>query len=273
MTDSDFDDDDDEPQTPDSLFRTAVIVEGGLGLIALVLGYLFGPDPRELVPRPDQIRFLVSGLGWGIVATFPLLLLMAVVRRIKHPAIEELEQLSEHPMLEMMLKLGPLELLVISLCAGVGEELLFRGWLMPGIANLLHGDTISLLPSDPSNARPWWAFGGWSAEIAGRAEAETPLAGFSLSGFSSWWSASVGWEMAVAWVASSVAFGFVHPISKLYIALTGLMGFYFGALLLLSGNLLIPIIAHALYDAVQLWGAAFGEKEDKENASDVAKSA
>lgn len=268
VTDPDFDEDD-EQQTPESLFRTAVAVEGGLGVLAIVLGYFFGPDPRELVPRLDQIGYLIGGLGLGVLATFPLLLLMAVIRRIKHPAIEELDQLSEHPMIELMLKLGPLELLMISLCAGVGEELLFRGWLMPGIANLLHGDSLSLLPADPALDRSWWAFGGWASSVSENtgAAGQSGAGGFSWTTFRDWCSGAVGWEMAIAWVVSSVGFGFVHPISKLYIAVTGLMGLYFGALLLLSGNLLIPIVAHALYDAIQLWGAAIAK------ASETAKSA
>ena len=41
----------------------------------------------------------------------------------------------------------------------------------------------------------------------------------------------------------------VHTITKLYIFLAALMGLYFGALLVISGNLLVPIAA---YDAVQL---------------------
>ncbi|MCM2371679.1 CPBP family intramembrane glutamic endopeptidase [Aporhodopirellula aestuarii] len=266
---------DDEPQSPDTLFHTAVGVEGGLGVLALVLGYVLGPDARELVPSLEQLPALLGGVGLGILATFPLLLLMAVIRRIKHPAVEQLDQLSEHPMIEMMLKLGPVELLVISLCAGVGEELLFRGWLMPALANVFHGETVSLLSGDPSIVRPWWAFGGWTSEIAsqggsgllassGPAVSESAMV--SWSGLTQWWSESVGWEMTVAWILSSISFGFVHPISKLYIAVTGLMGLYFGVLLILTGNLMIPIIAHALYDAIQLWSAS------AEEASKSAKS-
>jgi membrane protease YdiL (CAAX protease family) len=261
VTDSDFDDDDDDEQaTPDSLFRTAVAVEGGLGVVALLLGYLFGPDPRMLVPTPEQVAPLVGGLLLGVLATFPLLLLMAVIRRIKHPAIKELDQLSEHPMIELMLKLGPWELLVISLCAGVGEELLFRGWLMPAISQLLQADAVRLLPAvEEGTVRQWWAFGGYAAEVA---SGTSEYSAFSWVGFTSWWAQSVGWELTAAWVVSSVAFGFVHPISKLYIAITGLMGLYFGVLLILSGNLLIPIVAHALYDAIQLWSASMDDASD-----------
>ncbi|WP_173405302.1 CPBP family intramembrane glutamic endopeptidase [Rhodopirellula sp. SWK7] len=262
---------DDEPQTPETLFHTAVGVEGGLGVLALALGYFLGPDARELVPAFNQLPALLGGVGLGVLATFPLLLLMAVIRRIKHPAVEQLDQLSEHPMIELMLKLGPAELLVISLCAGVGEELLFRGWLMPAIAQLLHGEPVSLLSGDPSIVRPWWAFGGWTSELANELSHNSSAAGESAavtwSGLTQWWSNSIGWEMTVAWILSSIGFGFVHPISKLYIGVTGLMGLYFGALLILTGNLMIPIIAHALYDAIQLWSAA------AEEASKDAKSA
>lgn len=251
---------DDEPQSADSLFRTAVLVEAGLGGLALFLGYLFGPDPRELIPTIDQLSALAGGLGLGVLATIPLLLLMAVIRRIKHPAIEELDQLAEHPMMELMLKLGPLELLAISLCAGVGEELLFRGWLMPAITGVLQGEAMTLLPANSASARPWWAFGGYAAEVframPSDAQSVGESAALSWSGFTTWWANSIGWAMTIGWIASSIGFGFVHPISRLYVAVTGLMGLYFGALLIITGNLIIPIVAHALYDAIQLWGAS-----------------
>ncbi len=263
MPDSDVDN---EPQTADSLFRTAVVVEAGLGLLAVVLGYVFGPDPRHLVPAADQLNALAGGVGLGILATFPLLLLMAFIRRINHPAINELDKLGEHPMMGLMLKLGPMELMMISLCAGVGEELLFRGWLMPAIAGLLHGEAISLLPHHAETLGPWWAFGGYMAEVFTTTPAGSggisDNAALSWSGFSHWWKNAVGWEMTAGWIASSIAFGFVHPISKLYIAVTGLMGLYFGVVLILTGNLLIPIVAHAFYDAIQLWIASAETKSE-----------
>ena len=66
-----------------------------------------------------------------------------------------------------------------------------------------------------------------------------------------------GFELSVdpellALLLSSAVFGFFHPITKMYILLAGLMGVYFGVLLMWSGNLLVPIVAHAAYDAVQL---------------------
>ncbi|WP_404306393.1 CPBP family intramembrane glutamic endopeptidase [Neorhodopirellula lusitana] len=254
MTDSELD----EEQTPDELFRTAVLVEGGLGAIALGAGYLVGPSARDLVPTTEQWEAIVGGIGLGIVATIPLLLFMSVLRRIKHPAIEKLDELSDHPMIGLMLKLNAWELLAISLCAGVGEELLFRGWLMPFLASMVGEglspttEAFSLLPEDVSVDRPWWAWGGFASQVALQPDATATW----TEQFSSWWTATQGWPMVVALIGSSVLFGFVHPMTKLYIFVTGMMGFYFAVLLILSGNLLIPIVAHALYDAVQLWSAA-----------------
>lgn len=258
----------DEEQTPDDLFRTAVVVEAGLGGLALFLGYWIGPSARDLVPPVEQWMSLIGGLGLGVIATIPLLLFMSVLRRIKHPAIEKLDELSDHPMIGLMLKMGPWELLAISLCAGVGEELLFRGWMMPLLADLFNGyyfddlPRLSLLPDDPTVDRPWWAFGGFAASLSAGGENGLSL----LEQFRSWWSLQIGWPITGAWIVSSMAFGFVHPMTKLYIFITGMMGLYFGMLVLLTGNLLIPIVAHSLYDAVQLWSAAHEARHSTESS-------
>lgn len=251
----------DDEQTPDDVFRTAVAVEAGLGALALILGYLLGPSARELVPPLNEVASsaVIGGIGLGIVATIPLVLFVAVLRRIKHPAIEELDKLSDHPMIGLMLRLNAWELFAISLCAGVGEELLFRGWLLPWLA----GDAASLAPDLEAPSR-WWAYGGWLGSLP---NSVTEFA-WPEEGLLAWWSRVGGWELTAAWLVSSFAFGMFHPITKLYIVVTALMGLYFGALLIVTGNLLIPITAHALYDAVQLWGAGRAAEDMNEDDTD-----
>jgi membrane protease YdiL (CAAX protease family) len=89
-----------------------------------------------------------------------------------------------------------LELALVALLAGVGEELLFRG-------------------------------------VVQHAAAER-------------WGAGAGLVIA------SLAFGFAHPLSLTYIVLAATIGFYLGWLWLASGNLLVPIVAHGLYDFIAL---------------------
>ena len=51
-----------------------------------------------------------------------------------------------------------------------------------------------------------------------------------------------------ALLVSSVVFGLAHPVSKQYIVAAGVIGLLLGELLILTGNLLAPMVAHAVYD-------------------------
>jgi hypothetical protein len=55
-----------------------------------------------------------------------------------------------------------------------------------------------------------------------------------------------------ALAATATLFGLAHWITPTYALLAGIVGAYLGGLLLVSGNLLVPIVAHALYDLVAL---------------------
>jgi uncharacterized protein len=57
------------------------------------------------------------------------------------------------------------------------------------------------------------------------------------------------------WMALLVAaalFGAAHWLTPGYALLAGLIGLYLGALFLLTDNLLVPVVTHALYDVVAL---------------------
>ena len=61
-------------------------------------------------------------------------------------------------------------------------------------------------------------------------------------------AAATGTALAV----SSIVFGLMHPITRTYVVLCVMVGIYLGAIWLLTGNLLVPIIVHGLYDFVAL---------------------
>lgn len=65
---------------------------------------------------------------------------------------------------------------------------------------------------------------------------------------------SVGgtYGVVVGVVAASILFGVCHWITPTYAILATLAGVYFGLLFVLTGNLLAPLVAHALYDFVAL---------------------
>jgi membrane protease YdiL (CAAX protease family) len=55
-----------------------------------------------------------------------------------------------------------------------------------------------------------------------------------------------------ALASASVLFGLAHAVSVTYAVLATLMGAYLGALWMYSGNLLVPVVVHGLYDLVAL---------------------
>lgn len=210
--------DDPVEYAPDAFFRTAVGFEAALGVGAIVLGFVIGPDARLWLPKlePGQYASIGWGCLYGIAAALPMLIAIEIFKRIPWQPIKDLETLGDDEMLQTMLTLRPAELFAICLAAGVGEELLFRGWLLPWLA----GETLAKGPS---------------------AIAELDVASPAL------WVAVIG---------SSLVFGLVHPITKLYVVVAAVMGVYFALLLLGTGNLLVPIVAHAAYDLAQLLLAA-----------------
>ncbi len=191
--------DDNEPQAQSFLIFSVVL---GLGAIALLLGWFLGPDPRDLVPAWRDISGIAWGCGLGVLAALPMLLLVFLVEQLPWAAVKQLQEATEEKLVKLMAGFTYAELAAVSLCAGVGEEMLFRGWLFMHLAGPM-------------------------------AQWQTPV-------------------LAAAVFASSLAFGLAHPISPLYIIITGLIGVYLALLMIWTENLLVPVAAHAFYDFVQL---------------------
>jgi uncharacterized protein len=82
------------------------------------------------------------------------------------------------------------------------------------------------------------ALAGFSEEILFRGVLQVGLSG---------WLSDAG-----SVFLASVLFGLVHFASREYALMAGVMGAYLGTLFLLQGNLLVPIVTHALYDLVAL---------------------
>ncbi|GIW85921.1 MAG: hypothetical protein KatS3mg108_0245 [Isosphaeraceae bacterium] len=65
------------------------------------------------------------------------------------------------------------------------------------------------------------------------------------------WAAS-RWGLPTALLATNLLFAAAHALTPSYAAVAFLIGSYLGAASALTGNLAIPIIAHAAYDALAL---------------------
>ena len=192
---------DELPESPESVAeeqrRTvvllAILVEGGLLAGASLLGWM--------IDQPPLLHFAwtIQGVLWGIAATVPIVGLFFLFQRWPIGPLKRIQNFSEQVIRPLLAPCSLIDLLGISVLAGLGEEMLFRGVLQA-------------------------AFTGW---------------------FNVWVGVTV----------ASLLFGGLHAITFTYAVLAAVMGAYLGCVWLYADyNLLVVIIAHALYDfVVLLW--------------------
>jgi membrane protease YdiL (CAAX protease family) len=156
-----------EPTTRRIVWLAAAF-EGGLALLALGLGWL----PGVQAPLP-KIHWIARDAAWGVVACLPLLVVFFICVRWPVGPLVRIKQLSEEFIREWFASCSVLQLGLISLLAGIGEEMLFRGviqdtlsaWINPlaGIvlASLLFGLMHPITPFYVVLAALMGAFLGW----------------------------------------------------------------------------------------------------------------
>jgi membrane protease YdiL (CAAX protease family) len=116
----------------------AMVFEAALGLAAAGLAYWLDiPVLRRLYVSDDAILRSVIGVA-------PLLVMLAYVTRSRWRPLAELRSQVEQLVGELFREASWAGLAVVSLAAGVGEELLFRGALQP-LAERWWGPTAGLL--------------------------------------------------------------------------------------------------------------------------------
>ena len=181
--------------------RLALWFEGALGAGALAFGWLVGHCPAIGMQweRSAAAEELQAAAG-GLLATLPLLAVLFVIDRFPLGPLRTLRDKAQSLILGMFGGASILQLAVVALAAGVGEELLFRGLIQAGLSRLIGGPYATL----------------------------------------------------IGLVLASVVFGVCHWLDTTYAVLAALAGAYFGWLLLASGSLWTPIVAHATYDFLAL---------------------
>jgi membrane protease YdiL (CAAX protease family) len=175
-------------------FAMAVVVEGGLALVAVALAWLFNVPLREQIPQPGMP--LLSSIGLGALVTLPMLAVFYWLVHSSRATLRQLRHQVESLINEMFPAANLAQFGLVALLAGVGEELLFRGVLQ----NLL---------------------GRWT----------TPIAGLLIA---------------------SLLFGLAHALSRLYFLLAFVIGLCFGWIVFQYNDLVVPMVAHSLYDFVAL---------------------
>lgn len=108
-------------------FAMAVVVEGGLVLVALALAWLFGVPLRGFLPESGTA--LLAPIARGILVALLMLAAFFWLVHSSRAALRELRQQVETLIGEMFPEASLAQFALVALLAGVGEELLFRGVL------------------------------------------------------------------------------------------------------------------------------------------------
>lgn len=132
------------------LFALFVTLESGLGFLALLIAWL---TDISLQPR---LEVTSENLGRGLIACLPMLAFILISLKSNWQPLVELRQTIEQIVRELFGNDIWVTLAIVSLAAGVGEELLFRGalqswiggytgtWLAVLISSLLFGAAHAL---------------------------------------------------------------------------------------------------------------------------------
>jgi membrane protease YdiL (CAAX protease family) len=115
----------------DGIVLLSILVEGGMVSLALLAGWLFDQPPLA------HFAFDAEALGWGLLATVPLLAAFAVMTRWPVGPLRRIKAFTEEVLRPVLAPCTTVDLLGISCLAGMGEEMLFRGFLQDGLMRLL----------------------------------------------------------------------------------------------------------------------------------------
>jgi membrane protease YdiL (CAAX protease family) len=120
------------PSQPPSknLPLVAFLFEASLVPLALLAGWLSGQHPLGSIRlTADQIPEHLRAIALGLVASLPLLLGLVLIDRYPVGPLRQLKELAMETLQPLFRTATIWQLALLSVVAGLGEEMLFRGWL------------------------------------------------------------------------------------------------------------------------------------------------
>lgn len=156
------------PPTPidrDRFLRLAIPFEAGLVPVAVLWAWIWGCSLADALRKPGP------GLCWGVLATVPPLIGLGIVQAIPWKPLQRVGEFLTRVLGPALAQCSLLELAVVALLAGLGEELLFRGALQPvlglPLASVLFALAHSITPTYALLTGLMGLYLGWLAEAAG----------------------------------------------------------------------------------------------------------
>jgi uncharacterized protein len=108
---------------------SAAWFEGALAVLAVCIGWALNRPPME------TFRLNWIGLGWGILATLPPLVLFWLCVKTPWRPLSRIVEVLDDSVVPLFCQCRIFELAIIALLAGLGEEMLFRGIVQAWVAD------------------------------------------------------------------------------------------------------------------------------------------
>jgi membrane protease YdiL (CAAX protease family) len=122
---------DNEQPSRGEVVRLAILFEGGLGVLACAAGWLVGVLPWE------KLHWDWAGLGLGLAAGVPMLGLLLLFALCPWAPFRRIGDFVEKVVRPLFRECTVGDLALISVLAGLGEELFFRGLIQEGLSGWL----------------------------------------------------------------------------------------------------------------------------------------
>jgi uncharacterized protein len=124
----------DEAVASADLFRWGMVLEGGLAVLAAVVGWSIGFNPTgSIVLSAEALPRHAAAVGWGVAAAAPMILMLWVINRFPAGPLGGLERLVEERVTPLFAEFTIEQMALLSAMAGIGEEVLFRGLIQGGM--------------------------------------------------------------------------------------------------------------------------------------------
>ena len=112
-----------EPMTVSQFLLSAGLFEGGLLVVAFIVGWLLSVNPTA------ELHWTWESFGLGVAATIPLLLLLAACFLSTAGGIRQIRVFLRDLLGPILDQCRLIDIIFLAMLAGVCEEVLFRGFL------------------------------------------------------------------------------------------------------------------------------------------------
>ncbi len=124
--------------SPEKLLVSALVFQGGLALLGILAGWLFGfHDRSQSLIDIEWESVLRPALVWGILGTIPMLGYLALAHYCPIGPIKHVRKVVDEKLAPLLKGSTLLQMIFLSLLAGVTEEILFRWCLQGGLTEII----------------------------------------------------------------------------------------------------------------------------------------